>query len=75
MKDDLKDAVQKAITKIVENRAQIIEEYIEFWLAVNVPTEYLSLQLLDNIVLIEQTSGDKKTYWLEFKSPKDRQES
>jgi hypothetical protein len=66
MSDDIKGAAEKSLDRIKENRAQIIEEFIEFWLAVHIPKEYLTLQLLENVVLVEQDNGTEKRYWMEF---------
>ena len=71
-KTKLDEEAIRALKEIMLNRSQIIEEFIEFWLAVHIPKEYLTLHLLENITLVEAKEGSQTRYWVEFMDPKDR---
>lgn len=66
----LEELMYDAVKDVQLQRARIIEDYIKFWLAAQVPDDYLTPEwLADNIQLVERVSDDCRTrrFCVEFK--------
>lgn len=61
------DKLKEELDYIIENRANIIEQYIQFWLALNIPADQLDPRIFDRLVLVEKVEGAERKYWIEFK--------
>jgi len=61
------ERLKEELDRIIENRANIIEQFIQFWLAVHIPADQLDPKIFDRLVLVEKVEGTERKYWIEFK--------
>lgn len=61
------DRLKEELNNIIENRANIIEQFIQFWLAVHIPSDQLDPKIFDSLVLVEKVEGTERKYWIEFR--------
>lgn len=65
------DPLETSLQEILFNRKKIIEDYIRFWMAVQIPDADLTPKYLaENLVLRNDGTG---RLWMDFKNEKDRE--
>lgn len=67
MNNDISQKFNDAVADVLKRRAEIIDQFVKTWLAVNMPVDANAEWVINNCILCEKHIPGGSEFWLKFK--------